>query len=188
MSYAQGESAFNGGYFDALETRVSATVTCDGLQKIATQAVSSVNNTIVAVTTQLALIQSDYNDLAIRITTLENHIATLAGSQVAFSALAMQSMTVAGVNDLGSALAYLHAQAAVTMNLGMAGTNSFLHEALKLAQELIQVVLAYNRLERQIQSMTALLTDLPARLASLESSILAKASTITDCSISLQVD
>lgn len=187
MSYPQGESAFNQGYFDALQTRVSATVTCDGLQRIATQAVSSVNGSIAAVNTQLALIQSDYNELTIRITTLENHIATLAGSQVAFSALAVQSLTVGAVNDLSSTLAYLHAQAAVTMNLGMAGTSSFLHEALKLAQELIQVVTAYNRLERQIQSLRAMVTDLPARLASLESSITAKAATITDCTITLGV-
>lgn len=188
MSYPQGESAFNQGYFDSLTTRVSVTVTCDGLQKIMTQAANSVNGTIAAVTTQLALIQSDYNELAIRITTLENHIATLAGSQVAFSALIGQSATVGAVVDISSVIAYLHAQAAVTMNLGLAGTNSFLHEALKLAQELIQVVLAFNRLERQIESLTAMLTDLPARLASLESAIMAKAATITDCTITLGVD
>lgn len=188
MSYPQGESAFNQGYFDSLNTRVTATVTCDGLQKIMTQAANSVNGTIAAVTTQLGLVQSDYNQLATRISTLENHIATLAGSQVAFTAMTTQAMTVGAVVDINSAIAYLHAQAAVTMNLGMAGTNSFLHEALALAQELIQVILAFNRLERQIQSLTALITDLPARLASLESSIMAKAATITDCTITVGVD
>ncbi len=185
MSYPQGDSAFNQGYFDSLNTRVTATVTCDGLQKIMTQAVGSVNGTIAAVTTQLSLIQSDYNQLALRISTLENHIATLAGAQIGFTALATQSLTVSGAVDLSSVIAYLHAQAAVTMNLGIAGTSSFIQEALALAQELIQVVLAFNRLERQIESLTALLTDLPSRLASLEASIMAKASTITDCTITL---
>ena len=185
MSYSQGTTAFNAGYFDSLELRVSATVTCSELQNIMTQAVNSVNGTIAAVNAQLLLVQSDFSQLATRIAKLEAHIATLAGTQVGFTGLAMQAMTVSGVSDLGSVIAYLNAQATVTMNLGIAGTSSFLLEALSLAQELIAVIVAYKRLERQIQSLTALLTSLPKRLSSLESSIMSKAATLSGCTISI---
>jgi prefoldin subunit 5 len=185
MSVPQGSSASNDQYFDALQARVSATVTCDGLQRIATQAVNSVNATISAVTSQLSAVQSDYNQLAERIATLENHIATMVGSQTAFSAVTTQAATVSAVVDLGSVIAYLHAQATVMATLGTAGNASFLMQALKLAQELIQVQTAYNRLEAQITSFTAMLTDLPARLESLTNAITAQAATITNCTISV---
>jgi septal ring factor EnvC (AmiA/AmiB activator) len=184
MSVAQGSTAFNAQYFTSLQARVSVTVTCDGLQRIATQAVNSVNATISAVTSQLADVQSDYNQLAQRIATLENHIATLAGSQAAFTALTTQAATVSAVVDLGTAITYLKAQATVTATLGTSGAASFLEQALKLAQELIQVQTAYTRLENQITTFTTLLSDLPARLESLQSAITAQASTITNCTIS----
>jgi hypothetical protein len=183
MSVPQGSTVFNHLYFDGLDARVSATVTCDGLQRIASQAVASVNGTVAAVTSQLGLVQSDYNLLAERIATLENHIATLIGSQTAFAALTTQAATVSAVVDLGSAIAYLHAQATVTANLGTANVQSFIMQALKLAQELIEVQTAYTRLSNQITSFTTLLAELPARLASLEGSIAAKAATITNCTI-----
>lgn len=184
MSVAQGVAAFNAKYFDSLQDRVSVTITCDGLQRIATQAVNSVNETISAVTSQLADVQSDYNQLAQRIATLENHIATLLGSQNAFSALTTQAATVSAVVDLGTTITYLKAQATVMATLGTAGASSFLEQALKLAQELIQVQTAYSRLENQITSFTTLIADLPARLESLQSAIAAQASTITNCTIS----
>lgn len=184
MSVPQGSTVFNHLYFDGLEARASATITCDGLQRIATQAVNSVNATLAAVTSQLGLVQSDYNQLAQRIATLENHIATLIGSQTAFAALTTQAATVSAVVDLGSAIAYLHAQATVTANLGNANVQSFIMQALKLAQELIEVQTAYTRLSNQITTFTTLLTDMPARLASLQSAIAAQASTISGCTIS----
>lgn len=183
MSVAQGYVAFNQQYFDSLQARVSVTITCDGLQRIATQAVNSVNATIASVNSQISAVQSDYNQLAQRIATLENHIATMLGSQNAFSALTTQAGTVSAVVDLGTAITYLKAQAAVMATLGTAANASFLMQALKLAQELIEVQTAYNRLDNQITSFTALLADLPAQLASLQSAIAAKASTITNCTI-----
>ena len=184
MSVPQGSTAFNAKYFDNVDLAISATVTCDGLQKIFTQVTASVNGTLSAVTTQLGLVQSDYLQFADRITTLENQIATMTASQTAFATLSTQSSTVSAVVDITTAIAYLKAQAAVTATLGVAGNASFVMQALKLAQDLIAVTTAYNRLERQIVSLTALITDIPARLASIESAIAAKASTLANCTIS----
>lgn len=184
MSFAQGSIAFNQKYFDGLQARVSVQITCDGLQRISTQAVNSVNATISAVTSQLNAVQSDYNQLAQRIATLENHIATMVGSQNAFAALTTQAGTVSAVVDLSSTIAYLKAQGTVMATLGTAANASFVQQALKLAQELIEVQTAYNRLSNQITSFTTLLTDLPAQLTSLKNAIAAKASTITNCTIS----
>lgn len=183
MSVPQSSTVFNHLYFDALDARVEATVTCDGLQKIATQAVNSVNATVSAVTSQLALVQSDFDQLAERIATLESHIATMTGSSTAFTAVGVHAATAAAVSDLSSALAYIHAQGTVMLSLSAAGNASFLAQALKLAQELIEVQTAYTRLEHQIESFTTLLTDMPARLASLTSAIASKAATIPMCEI-----
>lgn len=183
MSVPQSSTVFNHLYFDALDTRVQATVTCDGLQKIATQAVNSVNATISAVTSQLSLVQADFDQLAERIATLESHIATMTGSHVAFAAVATQAATATAVVDLSTVIAYLHAQGTIMVTLGTAGTASFIAQALKLAQELIEVQTAYTRLEHQIESFTTLLTDLPARLESLTTAIASKAATIPLCEI-----
>jgi hypothetical protein len=185
MSNPQGNTAFNAEYFDNLDASVSATVTCDGLQKIMTQAATSVTGTINAATSQLALVQSDFNQLASRVTTLENHIATMVGSSTAFAGIHTQALTVSSAVDLGSVITYLNAQATVMVNLGIAGNLTFLAQALKLAQELIEVQTAYSRLQNQITSLTTMLTDLPARLSSLENSIMAKAATIPGCTISI---
>ena len=183
MAVPQGASAFNSAYFDGLDASVAATASCGGLQRLATTIVGSINGTVNAVTSQLALVQSDYNQLATRISTLEDHIATMVASSTAFAGLTTQAGTVSSAVDLGSVIAYLNAQATVHVSLGNAGNLSFLKQALKLAQELIEVETAYARLANQITSLTALLTDIPTRLSSLETSIAAKAAAIGNCTI-----
>lgn len=183
MSIPQGTSPVNLHYFDALDNHVAVTVTCDGLQNIFTQATVSVNGTIAAVNSQLTAITADYNALAISINALNAQIATMTGVQTANTALSTVAATAVGVVDLSSAIAYLHAQGTVLVTLGDASLLAFVKQAATLAQDVINVTTAYNRLEAQITSLTAMLTDLPARLVSLESNILAKAATIPFCTI-----
>ena len=175
--------AINEKWFDALNGSVEFTVDCPGLQRIATQAQNSVNATIAAANSQLVLVTADYNALALSINALNAQIATMTGVQAANTALSTVSATASGVVDLSSAIAYIHAQGSVLITLGDTSLLTFVKQALTLAQDVVNVTTAYNRLANQIASLEAMITELPARLATLLSNIEAQAATIPNCII-----
>ena len=175
--------AINEKWWDALNGSVEFTVDCPGLQRIATQTQNSVNATIASANAQLALVTADYNALALSINNLNAQIATMTGVQTANTALSTVAATAIGVVDLSSAIAYIHAQGTVLVTLGDASLLTFAKQALTLAQDVINVTTAYNRLANQITSLEAMIADLPARLATLMSNITAQAATIPHCTI-----
>ncbi len=174
---------YNVQYFNNIDLQVQATVTCSELQGIFTEVTTSVNQIVSDATSQLALVETDFNNLAASITALDAQIATLTGSQAAFTAVQTQAATASGVSDLASAIAYIHAQGTVMVTLGSTNTLTFIKQAITLAQDVVNVTVAYNRLQSQITSLTELLTDIPARLTSIENAITTKAALIPNCTI-----
>lgn len=175
--------AYNVAYFNNADLQIQVAASCPELQNLATEVTTSVTQTINSATSQLALVQTDFNNLTASITALEAQIATLTGSQNAFTGVATQAATAGAVVDLGSAIAYIQAQAAIMITLGDTNVLTFIKQAVTLAQDVVNVTVAANRLATQIASLEELLTDIPARLASITTAIAAKAATFPSCTI-----
>lgn len=183
MSIAQGSESANLQYFTSLTKRVNAAGSCASLTQIKTQAVSSVNGTISAITSELSQVQQQATNLYNDIANLTGLYATMSASQASMTAIGTVGATASAVFDLGSAIAYIKAQGLAMVSLGSTNAATFVQQALQLATALIKTEYDYNLLVKKISTLEAQLAALPAALASLEATITTASHRFPRCSL-----
>lgn len=183
MSNPQGTSPVNSAYFTSLNARVSTASSCANLTAINSQAVSSVNATIAAITSEIAQIQTQSTNLLNDITDITTQYGTLAASQTAITAVGTVGATAAAVSDLSSAIAYIKAQGLSLVSFGTTNTSTFIATAIAIATTLTKIQHDSTLLIRKLNSLNSQLTNIPAQLATLQSNIATKAAQFPSCVI-----
>lgn len=181
---AQGSVTYNGEYGENATARISLAVNCNQLQEVASQTIATLNATLNSVTSQLTAIQAEAVQVADDFAKLAAHIATIAGVQAAHTAVTTQAATAGAVWDLTSTIAYLKAQAAVTIGLSNSTLAKLAAEVLSLASEYNRLESDYTALQNKISTLEAQIVDIPATIASIETAITSAASRFENCVVS----
>lgn len=168
MSVPQGSVSYNAEVGDRVVLSLNFATTCSQVQDIANQAITSLNGTLAAVTSQLSVVETSASNLAA-------DIAAITGWQTAQTSLSGVLGGAAAIPPIPSAIvAYLQVQATAMITVNDASI-------LQIIKQLLQLNADYNAFTGAISTLTAQLTAIPNTILAIENAAIAAASRFPDC-------
>ena len=168
MSNPQGSVAYNAAVGDNIVLSLNFASTCAQVQDIANQAITSLNGTLAAVTSQLTVVENSASNLAA-------DIAAITGWQTAQIAL---SSTLGGAATLSpipaDIVAYLQIQATAMISVNDASL-------LRIVKQLLQLNKDYNAFTHAVSTLTAQLTAIPNTITAIENAATNAAARFENC-------
>ena len=172
MAIPQGSIVTNTVYFQAFTATIDSVENCLDLQKLATDFQISVNGTINAITSEIALINQQITDLVPMIADMETAIAELTATEGMTTIMnTLEALALAVPADVSALAAYIKIQATELVSSNAFGMAAFAAQITSLTSQITKftndIDLLYKKLatiEAQISTIVGEVFDVMAKI------------------------
>jgi len=168
MSIPQGSVAFNADVGEKTVLSLNLATTCNQVSEIIGQAVTSLNATLAAVTSQLSVVEAKANALA-------EDITALTGWQTAQTDLTSTLGAAAALSPFpADIVAYLKLQATAMISVNTSSV-------FQIVKQLIQLNNDYTALTHAISTLSTQITEIPRTISAIENAAAEAAARFPGC-------